>query len=65
MVSRLPGTIFIPVSQNSLGFICKLARRGRPTVLFQTVDVTVLARAKSLTGVTTGRTGAGCSEDNV
>lgn len=62
---RPAGTIFIVISQNSPGFIWKLAcRRGR-AALFQAADVTALARAQSLIGVSDGRTEAGCAEDDM
>lgn len=44
---RPAGTIFIVISQNSPGFIWKLACRSRWAALFQAADVTALARAKS------------------
>ncbi len=62
---RPAGTIFIVISQNSPGFIWKLARRGGRAALFQAADVTALARAKSLIGVRDGRTEARCAEDGM
>lgn len=65
-IGSLPaGTIFIVISQNSPGFIWKLARRSGRAALFQATDVTALVLAKSLIGVTGGRTEAGCAEDGM
>lgn len=58
-------TIFIVTSQNSPGFIWKLARRSGRFALFQAADVTALAWAKSLIGISGGRTEAGCAEDDM
>lgn len=56
------GTIFIVISENSPGFIWKLARRSGWAALFQAADVTALAEARSLIGVSDGRSEAGCAE---
>lgn len=55
-----PGTIFIVISQNSLGFVRKLAcgsRRG--SLLFQPADV-VTPSAQPLIGLGDRRSGAAC-----
>lgn len=61
---RLAGTIFIIISQNSPGFIGRLAHRIGWAAVFQATDVTALALAKSLIGVT-GGTEPRCSEDEM
>lgn len=62
MVAGPAGTIFIVISENSPGFIWKLARRSGRAALFQAADVTALAEARSLIGVSDGRSEAGCVE---
>lgn len=65
MVAGPAGTIFIVISENSPGFIWKLARRSGWAALFQAADVTALAEARSLIGVRDGRSEAGCAECDV